>query len=115
MTTVTTQDLPLAISTEDAERLFLGARTANHFTDEAVTEDQKRAIYDLTKMGPTAFNSQPLRITWVESPEARERLVQHMAPGNQDKTRVAPLTAILAYDENWHEHFPEFSPQAAKM
>ena len=115
MTTVTTEELPLAISSEDAERLFIGARTASHFTEEPVTEDEKRAIYDLTKMGPTAFNSQPLRITWVETPEARERLVQHMSGGNQEKTRQAPLTAILSYDENWHQRFPQFLPAAPHL
>ncbi|MBX7557685.1 hypothetical protein K1Y78_59940, partial [Streptomyces sp. tea 10] len=59
MTSVTTEELPLAISSEDAERLFIDARTASHFTEEPVTEDEKRAIYDLTKMGPTASNFLP--------------------------------------------------------
>ena len=115
MTVMTAERLALAITEEDADRLFFGARTANHFTDEPVTEDEKRAIYEITKMGPTAFNSQPLRITWLETPEARERLVQHMSGGNQEKTRKAPLTAILAYDENWHTRFPEFLPAAPQL
>lgn len=115
MTVMTAEHLALAITEEDADRLFFDARTANHFTDEPVTEDEKRAIYDLTKMGPTAFNSQPLRITWVETPEARERLVQHMSGGNQEKTRQAPLTAILSYDENWHQRFPQFLPAAPHL
>ena len=51
----------------------------------------------------------------MESPEARERLVQHMSGGNQEKTRKAPLTAILSYDENWHTRFPEFLPAAPHL
>ena len=115
MTETATADLTVAIDRNAVDRLFCDARTASHFTDAPVTDEQKRTIYELTKMGPTAFNSQPLRITWVESPEARERLVQHMSRGNQEKTRNAPLTAILSYDENWHEHFPEFLPAAPHM
>ena len=115
MSTPTTEQLALAISPEDADRLFTTARTASRFTDEPVTAAQKHTVYELTKMGPTAFNSQPLRITWVESPEARERLAQHMGGGNQEKTRSAPLTAVLSYDENWHTRFPEFLPVAAHM
>ena len=115
MTAPTMTQLALEITAEDADRLFTTARTASHFTDEPVTQQQKNTIYELTKMGPTAFNSQPLRITWVESPEARERLVQHMSGGNQEKTRQAPLTAILSYDENWHTRFPEFLPAAPHM
>lgn len=115
MSTATIEQLALEITTEDADRLFTTARTANHFTDEPVTAEQKHTIYELTKMGPTAFNSQPLRITWVESPEARERLVQHMSGGNQEKTRNAPLTAILSFDENWHTRFPDFLPAAPQL
>ena len=115
MSTPAMTQLALDITAEDADRLFTTARTASHFTDEPVTPEQKHTIYELTKMGPTAFNSQPLRITWVESPEARERLVQHMSGGNQEKTRRAPLTAILSYDENWHTRFPEFLPAAPQL
>ncbi|MCT1803775.1 malonic semialdehyde reductase [Kocuria carniphila] len=115
MTETATADLTVSIDQDAVDRLFCDARTASHFTDAPVTDEQKRAIYELTKMGPTAFNSQPMRITWVESPEARERLVKHMSRGNQEKTRNAPLTAILSYDENWHEHFPEFLPAAPHM
>lgn len=95
-------------------QLFVEARTVAEFKDESVTDSQLQAIYDLTKMGPTAMNIQPLRITWVRSPEARERLVKHMAPGNQAKTAAAPLIAVLSFDRTWHEHFPTVFPPAAE-
>ncbi|MCZ2401648.1 malonic semialdehyde reductase [Paenarthrobacter sp. Z7-10] len=96
------------------DTLFLEARSANTFTDEPVTQEQMRAIYELTKMGPTAMNIQPLRITWVTSPEARERLLFHMAEGNKAKTAAAPLVAVLSFDGDWHEQFPTFFPHAAE-
>ena len=42
-------------------------------------------------------------------------LSQHMSRGNQEKTRKAPLTAILSFDENWHTRFPEFLPAAPQL
>ncbi len=68
------------------DAIFAEARTANSFTGE-VTEEQARAIYELTKFGPTAFNSQPLRVTYVRSDEARAKLVETLSPG----TRPRPL------------------------
>ncbi|KPN18716.1 MULTISPECIES: malonic semialdehyde reductase [Arthrobacter] len=102
------------VSSEALDTLFLEARTANTFSSEPVTEEQMRAIYELTKMGPTSMNIQPMRITWVNSPEARERLVKHMAEGNQGKTASAPAVAVLSFDTEWHEGFPTFFPHAAE-
>lgn len=90
--------------------LFREAHTANGFTEEPVTGEQMRAVYDLTKWGPTAMNSQPLRVVLVRSPEARERLVQHMSEGNRAKTLAAPLVAVLAADYDFHDEFPRTFP-----
>jgi len=91
------------------DAIFAEARTANTFTGE-VTEEQARAIYELTKFGPTAFNSQPLRVTYVRSPEARATLVETLANGNRAKTATAPLVAILSYDTSWQEQWDNFLP-----
>ncbi|MFF3453387.1 malonic semialdehyde reductase [Streptomyces sp. NPDC002730] len=110
--------MTLALDSAAQDLLFREARTANTFTDEPVTEEQVQAIYDLVKFGPTAFNQSPLRVVLVRSDEARERLVKHMAEGNQPKTAAAPLVAILAADNEFHEElptlFPHF-PQAKDM
>ena len=55
----------LSIDADTADKLFLEARTANTFSEEAVADEALDAIYELTKMGPTMMNNQPLRITWV--------------------------------------------------
>ncbi|MFC3575864.1 malonic semialdehyde reductase [Streptomyces yaanensis] len=102
--------MSLALDPAAQDLLFREARTANTFTDEPVTDEQVQAIYDLVKYGPTAFNQTPLRITLVRSPEARERLVQHMAEGNQAKTATAPLVAILSADNEFHEELPQLFP-----
>ncbi|MGH1561347.1 malonic semialdehyde reductase [Mumia sp. DW29H23] len=107
---MTLPDLALPQAAQDL--LFRQARTANTFTDEPVTPDEIRAVYDLVKFGPTAMNSQPLRITLVETAEARERLLPHMAEGNRAKTAKAPLVAILAADADFHENLPTVFPHA---
>jgi nitroreductase len=96
----------LVIDKQAQDVLFREARTANAFTDEPVGDEQVRAIYDLVKWAPTSFNQQPLRVVLVRSEQARANLVALMAPPNQDKTRAAPLTAILAADTEFHRHMP---------
>ncbi|MFD3661741.1 malonic semialdehyde reductase [Streptomyces sp. NPDC058659] len=102
--------MSLVLDPAAQDLLFREARTANTFADEPVTDEQVQAIYDLVQYGPTAFNQTPLRITLVRSPEARERLVKHMAEGNQAKTASAPLVAILSADNEFHEELPALLP-----
>ncbi|MFJ3900827.1 malonic semialdehyde reductase [Streptomyces sp. NPDC090025] len=102
--------MSLVLDATAQDLLFREARTANTFTDEPVTDEQIQAIYDLVKFGPTAFNQTPLRVTLVRSEEARDRLVAHMAEGNQAKTKAAPLVAILSADNEFHEELPALLP-----
>ncbi|WP_327680310.1 malonic semialdehyde reductase [Kitasatospora sp. NBC_00458] len=105
---MTTDALVLDAAAQDL--LFREARTANTFTDEPVSDEQIQAIYELVKFGPTALNQQPLRVVLVRSAEGRERLVQHLSDGNKAKTAAAPLTAILAVDNEFHEELPTLFP-----
>ncbi|MCW8219728.1 MULTISPECIES: malonic semialdehyde reductase [Streptomyces] len=102
--------MSLTLDPTAQDLLFREARTANTFTDEPVTDEQVQAIYDLVKYGPTAFNQSPLRIVLVRSADGRERLVQHMAEGNQAKTSTAPLVALLVADNEFHEELPALLP-----
>ncbi|MDQ0986716.1 malonic semialdehyde reductase [Streptomyces sp. V2I9] len=102
--------MSLVLDAAAQDLLFREARTANTFTDEPVTDEQVQAIYDLVKFGPTAFNQSPLRVVLVRSAEGRERLVQHMSEGNRPKTAKAPLVAILAADNEFHEELPALFP-----
>ncbi|SNV16425.1 Probable malonic semialdehyde reductase RutE [Dermatophilus congolensis] len=90
--------------------LFRQARTPNAFTDQPVTDEQLRQVYELAKWGPTSMNLQPLRVMAVRSPQRRDALVEHMSGGNKEKTRTAPLTLIFAADLDFHEHAPEQFP-----
>lgn len=102
------QQLELAGASQDL--LFRAARTANAFTDEPVTDEQLRAIYDLVKWGPTAMNSQPLRVVLVQSADARTRLLPLMSEGNRSRTEAAPVVAVLAADIDFHDEFHKTFP-----
>lgn len=95
--------------------LFTEARTANTFTDQPVTDDELRGIWDLTRFAPTMANSQPLRVLYVRTAEGKERLVPHLAEGNRAKTLAAPVVAVLAYDAEFHEHFPTTFPERGEV
>lgn len=104
--------MTLALDPTAQDLLFREAHTAYTFSDEPVSDEQIRAVYELVKYAPTAFNQCPLRITLVRSPEARSRLVKHMSEGNKPKTSTAPLTAVLSVDLEFHERLPELLPHA---
>ena len=100
----------LELSTEAQDLLFREAHTGYAFTDEPITAEQFRHIYDLAKWAPTSMNSQPLRIVLVESAEARARLVPLMSGNNRDRTEAAPLVAVLATDYDFHDEFHKTFP-----
>src|SRR3546814_15722808 len=62
------------------------------------------------KFGPTSANSLPARIIWCVSDEAKAKLAALAIPGNEEKIRAAPVTAIIAMDTEFYEHLPEFFP-----
>ena len=98
------------ISDAALDQLFREARTHQYFDGREVSDDQITAIWDLLKMAPTSMNQLPLRIVWCKSEEAKARLAAHAAPGNVEKVQNAPVCAILAMDEEFHEHLPDLVP-----
>ncbi|WP_374216321.1 malonic semialdehyde reductase [Frankia sp. R82] len=95
--------------------LFTEARTANTFSDEPVSRDQLRAITELAKWPPTSANINPLRITFVTTPEAKARLLPLIFEGNRAKTESAPVVAILAIDLDFHDRIPQLFPVRPEM
>lgn len=90
--------------------LFLEARTHGHWQTRAVPDDLLRKLYGLARMPPTAANSQPMRVVFVKSTEAKERLRPLLAPGNVEKVMAAPVTAIVAYDLAFYDQLPKLLP-----
>jgi 3-hydroxypropanoate dehydrogenase len=115
-TTASTQPAHgVPIGDDALKALFVDARTARTFSSEPVTDAELTAIWDLVKWAPTASNLQPLRVTYVQSPEARARLTAHMAEGNRARIASAPAVAVLALDTRFHEYVPVIMPLRPEM
>jgi 3-hydroxypropanoate dehydrogenase len=96
------------------DMLFRQARTHRAWLPEPVPDELIHQMYDLFKMGPTSANSCPARVVFIRSAEAKARLLPGLAPGNVEKTRNAPLTAIIAHDLEFYEKLPELNPYMGK-
>jgi 3-hydroxypropanoate dehydrogenase len=99
-----------ALSNEATATLFQDARTHSAWLHEPVGDDVLLRAYELAKWGPTSANTCPLRIVFVRSLEAKEKLVSVLMEANRGKTRAAPVTAILCYDLAFYERLPELFP-----
>jgi 3-hydroxypropanoate dehydrogenase len=94
------------------DAIFRQARTQNKWLDEPVSNDQLVALYDLMRWGPTSANCFPVRMVFVASPAAKERLKPLVLEGNRPKVMSAPVTAILGYDTRFYEWLPRLFPHA---
>jgi 3-hydroxypropanoate dehydrogenase len=94
------------------DTIFRTARTYNGYTDEPVTQDDVRRIYDLVKMGPTSANQQPGRFVWLLSQESKEKLAGLSSGANAAKIVKAPAAVIIAMDLEFREHLPWLFPHA---
>jgi 3-hydroxypropanoate dehydrogenase len=92
------------------EQLFTEARTQNGYRPAPVGDDELRALYDLLKWGPTSANCSPARFQFVRSDEAKARLVACVGPGNVQKVKEAPVTAIIGMDMAFYERLPFLFP-----
>lgn len=108
----TTLDNVKPVDEQALDILFRAGRTSNSFSDEPVSAETLREIYEIAKFGPTAANSQPLRIVFLTTDEAKARLLPLMSDGNRPKTSTAPVVAILAADADFNERMPEVFPHA---
>ncbi len=87
--------------------LFLQARTQNGWLPTPVSDETLRRVYDIAKMGPTSANSCPARFVFLRTPAAKARLLPALSPGNVDKTKQAPVTAVIGYDTRFFEWMPK--------
>ena len=100
------------LSSEDLDLIFREARTHSVWLDKPVEDALLEQVYDLAKMGPTSANMCPMRIIFVKSREAKERLKPALDAGNVDKTMKAPVTAIIGMDIHFYEKLPKLFPHA---
>ncbi len=91
-------------------QLFKEARSQNGWRPEPVSDEELRKAYDIAKWGPTSMNTQPMRVVFLRSAEAKERVKPALSPGNVEKVMSAPVVAVIAYDTEFHAHLPKIFP-----
>jgi len=99
------------IPEQSLDQLFREARTHSFWQPRAVERETLKEIYELARMGPTSANTSPARFLFLVSDEAKARLLPAMSPGNLDKTRSAPVVAIIAEDREFYQELPTLFPQ----
>ena len=104
--------MPAQLNDEGRDLLFRKARTHSAWLPRPVDDALLQEAYDLAKMGPTSANMCPMRIVFVKSKEAKEKLRPCLHAGNLDKTMAAPVTAVIGMDIHFYEKLPILYPQA---
>src|SRR5712672_2708255 len=95
---------------EGQDLIFRNARSHSVWLEKPVDDALLRQVYELTKFGPTSANMCPLRIIFVKSQAAKERLKPAIAESNVTKAMTAPVTAILGMDIRFYEKLPQLFP-----
>lgn len=100
------------IDARSLDQLFLEAHTHRYWQPQPVEDKTLEAAYALARMAPTSANCSPMRIVFVKSPAAKERLKPALSQGNVRQTMAAPATAIIAHDMQFYDLLPRLYPVA---
>jgi 3-hydroxypropanoate dehydrogenase len=103
-------NMSMSVAKEALQQIFTEARTHHGWLAKPVDDAELKAIYELAKWGPTSVNSHPMRIEFVRSPAAKEKLLPALLGSNIEQVKVAPVTAIIAYDEKFYDELPTLFP-----
>ncbi|WP_296666736.1 malonic semialdehyde reductase [Demequina sp.] len=115
MTTTNLSAPPATFTLDPVARaaLFTEARSATAFDHRPVDGDVITRAWDLAKWGPTSNNTQPLRLVIARSEEARAAVLDAAMPGNRPRLAQAPLIAVVARDDRFHDHHEIVAPGMA--
>ena len=108
-------DRPLGLDADARAALFTDAHTVQRFAPTPVTDAQLAELWDLARWAPTAANLQPLRLLFVRSAEGRERLLPLLEEKNRERAAGAPVIAVLARDDRFHDAIPQVAPFLAGL
>ena len=100
----------VTLNDESLNLIFRDARTYSNWLDKPVDDGLLAQVYDLAKMGPTSANMCPMRVIFVKSKAAKEKLKPALSEANVNKTMAAPVTAIIGMDVHFYEKLPELFP-----
>jgi 3-hydroxypropanoate dehydrogenase len=99
-----------SIPREAIQQLFSAARSHHHWQNTPVSDAVLETVYNLAKWGPTSVNSVPMRILFIKSEGAKEKLYPALLGSNIEQVKTAPVTAVIAWDTAFYEHLPRLFP-----
>jgi len=101
----------VSVSEEEARKIiFSEARTHNDWLKKDIPDNILTNLFNLMRWGPTSANCSPTRIIFIKSPDAKKRLIPFLIESNLEKTINSPVTAIIAFDTEFHKHLPRLFP-----
>ena len=92
------------------DQIFRISRSHPEFEDRPVAQDVLEELTALALLGPSAFNQQPLRLVFIQTPEGKARLEPALSSGNRAKTMAAPVSVLVCADTDFTRHLPEVFP-----
>ena len=101
---------PAALNQEGLNLLFHAGRTFKKWQSKPVPQSLLEQVWEHAALPPTSFNSAPMRVVFVVSDQAKARLIPHLMEGNVPQVQAAPVTAIIAHDNEFHQQFSKLSP-----
>lgn len=90
--------------------IFTQARTPSAWQPSPIPLDVLTSIYEIARLGPTSANCSPMRIMFLTSRSARERLIPALSKGNIEKTKSASVVAIITQDRDYLDRVPSLFP-----
>src|SRR5688572_23939774 len=99
-----------AISQESLNQLFLEARSYKSMLNRDVSNETLKRMYALLKWAPTSVNSMPARFMFIKSDEMKEKLYPALMDSNIIQVKSAPVTVVIAFDENFHDNVTRLYP-----
>jgi 3-hydroxypropanoate dehydrogenase len=100
----------MKLDTSALGQLFRAARSHNGWQSKDVPDSLLHELHDVMKWGPTSVNCWPMRVVFVKSAAAKARLLPCMIEGNVEKTRAAPVAAIIGMDLAFYDKLPALFP-----
>ncbi len=101
---------PARLSDDALDQVFRAARSHKAWLAQPVSDALLHEVFALAQSGPTSTNSLPMRVVFVRTPQGKARLRPALHAGNVPKMMQAPVTAIVAYDLDFHAHQQRLFP-----
>ena len=101
---------------EDIKRIFIDTVTTYNYSDKVVEDSSLKELYELTKWGATSFNCSPLRLVFLKSEEAKNRIDPYLMDSNKVSVKNAPVCVIIGMDTMFFTDLPKnFTAMDAKV